>query len=554
MKKLVKNAIIYILLISLIALSACSKKSGDSNDGNINDTSQTNQADNTLPASEEVSEPATSSAPEIKAVFRDDLESLFTNMSFATSLRKPGENNPLITQDYGADPFAMVYGDRVYVYMTQDVLMYDKDKNIAENNYSLINKLRCISSADMVNWTDHGNIHIGGIKGVSFWANNSWAPSAVWKKIDGKDRFFIYFSNGAGGIGVLTADSPTGPYRDALGKALITRETPNCADVIWLFDPAAFVDDDGKAYLYFGGGVPEDNAEAPKTARVIQLGEDMISTVGDAVVIDAPYLFEDSGINKIGDTYYYSYCTNFRDRRGSTAPIVPPAGEIAYMTSDSPLGPWTYQNAILKNPGYYFGTGGNNHHSMVSFKDRWYMFYHAFLLQDANKIKGGYRSTNADEVTVNVDGSIQPITGSRAGVKQTEDLNPYEKHLATTMSDNAGIKVVEADKKTYKDPIIVSLGELEDGDWIKLSGVDFGTEGPASFTVRYSSKGGQGAIKLVSDSLDGEAIAYAEINDTQDYNSFTEITVATQNITGVHDIYFIFAGSNYYINEWCFNK
>ena len=529
------------------------KKSSDSLDGVLM-RAPANQDVTARPSTEPIPETTPGSTREINAVFRDDLESLFNNITLASSLKKPGENNPLITQDYGADPFAMVYGDRVYVYMTQDVLMYDKDKNITENSYGLINKLRCISSADMVNWTDHGNIHIGGIKGVSFWAKNSWAPSAVWKNIDGKDKFFIYFSNGAGGIGVLTADSPTGPYRDALGKALITRETPNCADVIWLFDPAALVDDDGKAYLYFGGGVPEDNAESPKTARVIQLGDDMISTVGEAVVIDAPYLFEDSGINKIGDTYYYSYCTNFRDRTGSTAEIVPPAGEIAYMTSDNPLGPWTYQKTILKNPGYYFGTGGNNHHSLVQFKDKWYMFYHAFLLQDANKIKGGYRSTNADEVTINSDGSIQPITGSRTGVKQIENLNPYEKHLATTMSDNAGIKVVEEDKKTYKDPIIVSLGELEDGDWIKLSGVDFGDQGPTTFTVRFSSKGGQGAIKVVCDSLDGEAIAYAEINDTQDYNNFTEATVAAKAITGVHDIYFIFAGSDYHINEWSFSK
>ena len=55
----------------------------------------------------------------------------------------------------------------------------------------------------------------------------------------------------------MTSDSPTGPFEDPLGEALINNHTPNCADVIWIFDPAVLVDDDGRAYLYFGGGVPE---------------------------------------------------------------------------------------------------------------------------------------------------------------------------------------------------------------------------------------------------------------------------------------------------------
>lgn len=550
MKKLVKTAAIFFTLIIMLFIYSCSNNSENINDNN------TNEADSKISDSTmSTAQASPSDAPSNNnSVFRDDLKSLFDNITLADSLKKEGENNPLITQDYGADPFAMVYGDRVYVYMTQDVLMYDADGKVKENSYGLINKLRCISSSDMVNWTDHGNIHIGGIKGVSFWAKNSWAPSATSKNIDGKDQFFIYFANGAGGIGVLSGDSPTGPFKDVLGKALITRETPNCADVVWLFDPAVLVDEDGKAYLYFGGGIPEGNAEAPKTARVIQLGDDMISTVGDAVAIDAPYLFEDSGINKIEDTYYYSYCTNFSSRTDAKGEIVPPAGEIAYMTSSSPMGPWQYQQTILKNPGFFFGTGGNNHHSMIQFKDKWYIFYHAFLLQDANNIKGGYRSTNADEVMINSDGSIQSINGTRTGVKQITNFNPYEKVLATTMSRNAGISVIEEEKKSFKDPQIVSLGDIEDGDWIKVSGVDFGEQSPKTFTIKYSSEGGSGAVKVCSDSPEGNVITYVEIDDTGSYNKYTEITMPVKDVTGVHDIYLVFAGSGYHINEWNFTK
>lgn len=553
MKKLLLRIIMPFLLFFSLMLYGCSS---DIKENNTEDTVDNNANSQVTQKPEDNS--AVTDQPKAEnnqaLVFRDDLESLFSNLALAASLKKEGENNPLITQDFGADPFAMVYKDRVYVYMTQDVLMYDTEGNIKENSYGLINKLRCISSADMVNWTDHGNIHIGGIKGVSLWARNSWAPSAVWKNIDGKDQFFIYFANGAGGIGVLTSDSPTGPFRDPLGKALITHSTPGCADVVWLFDPAVLVDDDGKAYLYFGGGIPEGMEHAPKTARVIQLGDDMISTVGEAAVIDAPYLFEDSGINKIGDKYYYSYCTNFSNRANAKGEIVPPPGEIAYMISDNPMGPWQYQKTILKNPGYFFGTGGNNHHSMVQFKGKWYMFYHAFLLQDAKGIKGGYRSTNVDEVIMASDGIIEDIKATRSGVEQIEWLNPYQKLMATTMSANGGIGVVEEERRSFKEPVIVSLGDIEDGDWIRVSGVDFGENGPASFTIKYSSDGGAGAVKVVSDSLEGDLITYAEIKDTGGYGNYSEVTVPVKSLTGVHDIYMIFAGSGYHINEWSFSK
>lgn len=96
-----------------------------------------------------------------------------------------------------------------------------------------------------------------------------------------------------------------------IGKPLLTGKTPGCEGVVWCFDPAVLVDDDGSAYIYFGGGVPSGQQNNPKTARVAKLGEDMISIDGEAKEIDAPCMFEDSGIFKYGDKYYYSYCSNF---------------------------------------------------------------------------------------------------------------------------------------------------------------------------------------------------------------------------------------------------
>ena len=227
-----------------------------------------------------------------------EYEALFDEIEAITPYKSLSDTNPIMTQRFGADPYAMVYKDRVYFYMTGDTFEYDADGSVTENTYGKINTISVVSTTDMVNFEDHGTVYAAGSKGAAKWAANSWAPAAAWKEIDGEVKFFLYFANSGGGIGVLTSDSPTGPFEDPLGEALINNHTPNCADVIWIFDPAVLVDDDGRAYLYFGGGVPEGQAANPGTARVVELGEDMISIAGEPVIIDAPYVFEDSGIHK----------------------------------------------------------------------------------------------------------------------------------------------------------------------------------------------------------------------------------------------------------------
>ena len=256
------------------------------------------------------------------------------NLSLAESWKKIGDGNPLYTQRFGADPGVMEYEGRLYVFMTDDVIERDAKGNVKENSYSQIRHINCISSDDLVNWTDHGRIPVAGPGGIARGAVNSWAPCAAHKEIDGREKFFLYFCNGGNGIGVLTADAPTGPWRDELGRLLITRSTPNCANVTWLFDPAVLVDDDGTGYLAFGGGVPQGKQKAPGTARIVRLGADMLSLDGDPVTLDVPWLFEDSGLNKIGGRYIYSYCSNWQTD-GNALRLT--SGAIEYMTADDPM-------------------------------------------------------------------------------------------------------------------------------------------------------------------------------------------------------------------------
>jgi arabinoxylan arabinofuranohydrolase len=488
-------------------------------------------------------------------VNEEEVESVAKDLVLTQALKKDTEGNPLITHAFGADPYAMVYKDRVYVYMTNDELMYDKDNLISTNTYGDIRSLRCLSSADMVNWTDHGLIHIGGLKGVTTWANNSWAPAASWKEIDGKDQFFLYFANSASSIGVLVADSPIGPFRDPIGRPLVTRETPNCQDVTWMFDPAVLIDDDGVAYLYFGGGIPEGREEYPNTSRVIVLGDDMISTVGEAVTIEAPYLFEDSGINKIGDTYYYSYCSHFGTRDTAQGEFVPEKGVIIYMTSDSPLGPWTYQGPFLKNPGHFFGTGGNNHHCIVNFKDRWFIFYHAFLLQDARGHQGGYRSTNVNELFLDEDNLITSVEANRQGVDQIVAVNPFEKQPFAMMALGAGVLPVEADKKSFKDILPLRLGEIDEGDWLLVRGVDFGERAPTKLRIEVVGDIASGGIQISLEQLKDNKLDLLLFSDAilQNHDMIVlEFNLQSMAYQSTQDLYFTFIGSGYELVSWQF--
>lgn len=453
------------------------------------------------------------------------METLFSGIKLADSYKKDNENNPLYTQRFGADPGVMEYNGRVYVYMTNDVIEYDSDGNVTENTYGQVNKINCISSDDMINWTDHGIIEAAGANGIAKWASLSWAPCAAHKTINGKEKFFLYFCNGGNGICVLTADSPTGSWSDPLGKALVTRQVSNCSDIPWLFDPAVMVDDDGTGYLCFGGGVPEGKQAMPSTSRIVKLGDDMISLAGTPSTINAPYIFEDSGINKIGNKYYYTYCSNW-NTSGNNYGLT--SGAIEYMVSDNPLGPYTYGGELFKNQGTFFGYYGNNHHSIVELNNKLYLFYHSRSVEGAMGIEGNYRSPQVDKIAMNND-KISSVTGTMQGIAQLKSLNPYEKIQAETMSSQSNNISVNGCGNTTVRGI--------KGSWIKASGIDF-TKGANKLTVCVSSKNGA-VIKVCTGSKDGKAITYIEIPSGQ---KTSEIEVPVINsVSGVNDLYFVFS-------------
>ena len=492
--------------------------------------------------------------PEVTQVDFSKMESSFANMKLATSTKKDNENNPCSTQRFGADPGWMVYEDRLYLYTTNDAFEYNSQGNMQENSYNS-GTINCISSADLVNWTDHGAIPVAARNGrtqggVASWAANAWAPDAAHKTVNGKEKFYLYFANNGSGVGVLTSDSPTSGFKDPIGSELVSKsKVGNMNDVVWMFDPGVYYDDvTGEGYLFMGGGVDGRDKANPKTGRCMKLGDDLISISGQANTLENPYLFEDSSLIKIGDLWYYSYCANWNVPGGTNINGVSFGNaDILYMTSKNPMGPWTssqLSGMVFANTGSQgLDNGGNNHHSIIKFKDKYYVAYHSRQTEMRMGVNGGkglnYRSTCIDEASYNASTGKITCKGTQTGVKQLEYLNPYQTVQAETMANQGGIQI-----KGVGDTVV---SDIQKGDWIKLKGVDF-QNGCKTFAARASSKSGA-VIKVTKGSPDGEAFAYIEVPAG---GSMTDIApVACNSIEGVNDICFVFSGELEF-DSWSF--
>lgn len=318
----------------------------------------------------------------------------------------PQQREPIVTHIYTADPSAHVYDGKIYIYPSHDSdTIYPSNDNGDQymmEDYHII-------SMDGFNSpvTDHGvALHVNDIP----WASKQlWAPDAAYKN----GTYYLYFpardKDGIFRIGVATSKNPAGPFK----------AEPDYIKGSFSIDPAVLVDDDGKAYIYFGGlwgGQLEKwttgtfKPDAPNPAgndlalgpRVAELTDDMlqfkqapqqISILDEngqplkASDEDRRY-FEGPWMHKYNGKYYLSYST------GTTHYIV-------YAVGDSPVGPFTYKGRIL-NPV----KGWTTHHSIVEYQNKWYLFYH-----DASLSKGvdNQRCVMYTELHYNSDGTIETI-------------------------------------------------------------------------------------------------------------------------------------------------
>ncbi len=476
--------------------------------------------------------------------------------------------NPLFDYKFGADPYAITYNGRVYIYTTNDSqqLEHTKDEHgypTKGNGFDKINTLNVFSSADMVNWTDHGEISVDG-KGA---ASLSWAPAVGHKTINGQEKFFLYFANGGNGIYVLESDSPIGPFEaPATGSTLITKNMPQGQNIPYLFDPAVLVDDDGTGYLYYGGGFPDGASQEvvnnPKTFRVVKLKDNMVELDGDAKMIEAPGNFEDSGIHKYNGKYYFTYCSNFANDLDITG-----RGNICAMVSDKPMEGFEFAGIVFPNQGTFFGagTGGNNHHCFFEFNGKNYLTYHAQTLAVELGFSGdnqsGYRSTHIDEFEYGENDSIN-VVGTWDKRKQVKDLNPFERVEAETIAWSKGIKAAVCEEEgPLVDELNMMVTEITNGDYLAVSGVDF-DEGANKFTMHAAVTEDQagGKVELYLDSTTGEKVGEIQVVTPEDGNEWTDVSCDLDDtkVKGKHNLYMVFKGTEgkqlMYADYWKFDE
>ncbi|MBD0374007.1 MAG: glycoside hydrolase family 43 protein [Flavisolibacter sp.] len=325
-----------------------------------------------------------------------------------TGKQKP-ISKPLVTHIYTADPSAHVFNNRIYIYPSHDI-----ESNVPEDDLGSHFDMKDyhILSMDNINGPVKDNGVALDIKDVPWAGRQLWAPDAAFNN----NTYYLYFpakdKQGAFRIGVATSSSPTGPFK----------AQPTPIEGSFSIDPAVFKDTDGNYYMYFGGiwggqlqrwsngkydpngsktDLQKDN-EPAISPKVVRLSKDMLhfaEPVRDAVIVDKegkPLIggdhnrrfFEASWMHKYNGKYYFSYST------GDTH-------FIAYAIGDNPYGPFTYQGVIL-NPVQ----GWTNHHSIIEFNGKWYLFYHDTELSGKTHL----RNIKVTELHYRPDGTIETIT------------------------------------------------------------------------------------------------------------------------------------------------
>ncbi|MFI6259780.1 family 43 glycosylhydrolase [Micromonospora zamorensis] len=424
-------------------------------------------------------------------------------------------DNPIVQHIYTADPAPLVHNGRVYLYTG-----HDEDGS----TYFTMREWRVWSSADMVNWTDHGS----PMSLSTFaWADaNAWAGQVIAR--NGKFYWYVPVrqrSNGQMVIGVGVADSPTGPFRDAIGRPLVGNNE---------IDPSVFIDDDGQAYLYWGN----------PGLWYVKLNSDMISYSGSATRItlttagfgtrtgnaSRPTLYEEGPwVFKRNGLYYNVFaaecCSEF----------------IAYSTAPGPTGPWTYRGTIMPRQGSSF----TNHAGVIDFGGGSYFFYHNGALPGG----GGYtRSVAVEKFSYNSNGTIPTITMSTAGAPQVGTLNPYGRQEAETIAWGSGIETEPSSEGG------MNVGWIENGDYVKVKGVAFGG-GATSFTARVASATSGGRIEVRLDSASGPVVGTCTVGGTGGWQNWATTTCAVSGATGTRDLYLRFAGGSgnlFNLNWWQF--
>ena len=401
--------------------------------------------------------------------------------------------NPVIRDQYTADPTARVFDGKVWLYASHDIISPVEP----ERKWFCMADYHCFSSEDLVHWTDHGvildqkDVPWGNPEGYSM-----WAPDCVERG----GKYYFYFPNapreGRGfAVGVAVADRPDGPF------------TPQEKSIRGVFgiDPCCLLASDGNAYLYWSG----------MGFSGAKLQDNMTELDGTPVRLDTPlpagglkegpFVFEREG------KFYLTYPW-VQDRTES----------LVYAMADSPLGPFEYKGKIMEKS---LSECWTNHHSFVEYQGQWYLFYHH---NDYSPDFDKNRSVRIDKVRFNPDGTIEQVTPTYRGVGVTPASDRIQ------MDRYSGIYHVAAgidflDPAKPFDGWFVRL--RRPGTWVRYDEIDFGETSPEAVTFRYRAPENAEVSAPLSDE---ESLGTFLLPASEDW---TEVTLpVTGTATGLRNL------------------
>ena len=441
-------------------------------------------------------------------------------------------DNPISSYHYLADPAAFGTEDEFFILTDTD----DESPNTGENDYT-IRSLYILSSRDMKNWTDHGMV-LSHDREVSY-IKNIWAPGIA--VVDGV--FYLIYPNGASGVGIVSSKNVAGPYHDPVGKLLVGNGgVTGCDGISWCFDPAIFIDEDGKSYMTFGGGSGGSRGYGNNfdLFEFSKLSYDKVelNVSSKTALQGANRSFEASYLHKRNGIYYLSYNDQSQN--------------ISYATSKNIKGPYTYVGTVIENPSKINGKGGNNHHGIAKFKDKWYAVYHdRRLVMASEKPKltngqlptttGNHRSVSIDELTWNGD-KMNVVKFTESGPAQVGKFDPYQTYKALTSSKQRNVR--SRTDYTRGQVVVHVLTPLSTKEsWIRVSGVDFGN-GAQNLRIKAASVADGNTVEIHKGSVSGSLAGTCKLEKTSGWNSYADNDCEMSGLTGeVDELFFVFKGS-----------
>jgi hypothetical protein len=399
--------------------------------------------------------------------------------------------NPVIRDQFSADPTARVFNGKVYLFPSHDITA-PEGKNLRKDWFCM-KDYHVFSSENLIDWTDHGVIvSQNTVNWVDSTSYSMWAPDCIARN----GKYYFYFPANTSvtdpsgrkgfGIGVAIADNPEGPY--------IPQEKPISG--VHGIDPNVFIDKDGQAYLYWAMG---KIFVAKLKENMLELDSEPqeVTELPEVGLKEGPFLFERNGI------YYmtYPHVQNKIER-------------LEYAISNSPMGPFKITGVIMDESPMNCWT---NHQSVVEYRNQWYLFYHQ---NEYSPQFDKHRSVCIDSLFFNTDGTIQKVVPTRRGVGVTNAAGRIEIDRFSSKSEGTTIAFNQA-----ADPFDGWKAVLaKKGDWVQYNTIDFGKGKFKKVMLNACAKMG-GTIQLRLGNAHGPVIGSIQVPSGNELNKI-EIKVS----------------------------